>query len=190
DELVMYSMTLTLAGYYTDFFTLGQAVLAMIADVHRIEIADHDRQGLVEAMRTMPAHADVTSGLRRLGDLGYRLVTLTNSPHDPDTATPLDNAGLSQYFERQFSVDSSRVYKPSPSLYQGVAHEMEVPTSDCMMVAAHAWDTIGAQAAGFQAALITRPGNAALHGVGIPQPTLAATDLNELATKLGRSVNP
>ena len=30
------------------------------------------------------------------------------------------------------------------------------------MVAAHVWDTIGAQSVGFSAALITRPGNAPL----------------------------
>jgi 2-haloacid dehalogenase len=185
-ELVMYSMTLTLAGYYTDFFTLGQAVLTMIADIRHIEITNRERQDLVDAMRTVPAHPDAPAGLQRLLNLGYRLVTLTNSPHHPDTASPLDNAGLSEYFERQFSVDSSRVFKPSPFLYRHVAHQIGVPTSACMMVAAHMWDTIGAQAAGLSSALITRRGNAALSGFGIPQPTLVAADLNELATKLGQ----
>ena len=53
-----------------------------------------------------------------------------------------------------------------------------------MMVAAHAWDTIGAQAAGFSGALITRPGNAPLHAAGVPQPKLLAEDLNDLAKRL------
>ena len=39
-----------------------------------------------------------------------------------------------------------------------------------MMVAAHVWDTIGAQRLGSDAALITRPGNAPLVG------RLAATE--------------
>ena len=52
------------------------------------------------------------------------------------------------------------------------------------MVAAHVWDTIGAQSAGFSAALITRPGNALLPLDGLPQPTLVADDLRGLAQQL------
>ena len=54
-----------------------------------------------------------------------------------------------------------------------------------MMVAAHVWDTVGAQSAGFSAALITRPGNAPLPVRGLPQPALVAADLRELARQLG-----
>ena len=53
-----------------------------------------------------------------------------------------------------------------------------------MMVAAHVWDTIGAQAAGFSGALITRPGNAPLPARDLPQPTVIAADLRELAQQL------
>src|ERR1700684_1792334 len=41
-QLVLYSMTATLAERYTDFFTLGQAVLQMLADVHDVDITDDD----------------------------------------------------------------------------------------------------------------------------------------------------
>ena len=56
------------------------------------------------------------------------------------------------------------------------------------MVAAHVWDTIGAQSAGYSGALITRPGNALLPLDGLPQPTLVAPDLKQLAQKLIRGV--
>ena len=55
---------------------------------------------------------------------------------------------------------------------------------DCMMVAAHVWDTIGAQSAGFGGALITRPGNAPLPIPGLPQPAVVAKDLREFAQQL------
>jgi 2-haloacid dehalogenase len=183
-ELVTYSMTLTVSGLYVDFFTLGQAVLQMVAKIRGADITDADRHGLGEAMRTMPAHPDVEPGLQRLLDSGHRLVTLTNSPHRPDVPSPLDNAGLSHYFERQFSVDSARVYKPSGSLYRDVAADLGVAVADCMMVAAHTWDNIGAQAVGLRAALITRAGNAALVAEGIPQPDVVAANLIELASLL------
>jgi 2-haloacid dehalogenase len=56
-----------------------------------------------------------------------------------------------------------------------------------MMVAAHAWDTIGAQSAGMRGALITRPGNAPLISDGVPEPTLIAADITELAARMRTS---
>lgn len=53
-----------------------------------------------------------------------------------------------------------------------------------MMVAVHVWDTIGAQAAGFSGALITRPGNTPLPAPEVPQPDVIAGDLVELAERL------
>jgi 2-haloacid dehalogenase len=53
-----------------------------------------------------------------------------------------------------------------------------------MMVAAHVWDTVGAQNVGSSSALITRPGNPPLPVDGLPQPTLVANDLGELAERL------
>lgn len=182
-QLVMYSMAVTLADRYTDFFTLGQAALRMTADVHGVDITEDDVQSLAHGMRTMPAHPDVAPGLERLRSAGYRLVTLTNSPHS-DGPSPLEHAGLAGYFERQFSVGETRAFKPAPALYTGAAEALGVDPSRCMMVAAHMWDTLGAQAAGFSGALLTRPGNAVLTAPGIPQPTLVATDLLQLADLL------
>jgi 2-haloacid dehalogenase len=183
-QLVMYSMAVTLSGNYVDFFSLGQAVLRMTADVHNVRINDDDVRALSAGMATMPAHPDVADGLRALSDQGYRLVTLTNSPLNPNGSTPLEHAGLSGYFERQFSVDPSRLYKPSLRLYEDVAAELGVASSACMMVAAHVWDLIGAQAAGYSGALITRPGNAPLPAPDLPQPTVVVADLVELAKRL------
>jgi len=185
-ELVTYSMTLTLSGYYVDFFTLGRAVLQMVATIRNVELTDDDVRSLAEGMRTMPAHPDVAPGLASLRTNGYRLVTLTNSPHRPDVASPLDNAGLGDFFEHQFTVDTLGVFKPSIHLYRRVAAQLGVDASECMMVAAHTWDTIGAQGAGMQSALITRPGNAPLVADGVPRPNLLAATLTELATLLER----
>ncbi len=189
-QLVVYSMTATLAGHYVDFFTLGQGVLRMVAQTRRVDIADDDVRSLKEAMLTMPAHPDVEDGLIVLHDNGFRLVTLTNSPPNPDGPSPLENAGLSHLFERQFSVDACRAFKPAPAIYRYVSEQLGVHPSDCMMVAAHVWDTIGAQSVGFSGALITRPGNATLPVPGLPQPTIVATDLREFAANLTNSAPP
>ena len=79
-QLVTYSMTVTLSGVYTDFFSLGQAVLKMLADIHGVQLAEDDVRALRADFATMPAHGDVAEGLGLLRDMGFSLVTLTNSP--------------------------------------------------------------------------------------------------------------
>ena len=183
-QLFMYSMTVTLSGQYVDYFTLGEGVLRMVADVHGVPVTGQELQELRDGMLTLPAHPDAADGLSMLRDNGFRLVTLTNSPPNPDGPSPLQHAGLSQHFERQFSVDADRLYKPAAQVYHHVARQLAVTPSSCMMVAAHVWDTMGAQSAGFSSALITRPGNAPLPVAGLPQPTLVASDVGELARRL------
>src|SRR5277367_765472 len=187
NQLVLYSMTATLSGHYVDFFSLGQGLLQMLASTHRLAITDDDVASLKQAMLTMPAHPDVENGLTALRDNGFRLVTLTNSPPNPDGPSPLEHAGLGHLFERQLSVESCRAFKPAPAVYLPACEQLAVSPADCMMVAAHVWDTIGAQSVGFSGALITRPGNAALPLPGLPQPTIVATDLRDLAAKLTNS---
>jgi len=184
NQLVMYSMTTTLSGHYVDYFSLGQAVLQMLAATHHLAVTDDDTQALKDSMLTMPAHPDVEDGLTALRDNGFRLVTLTNSPPNPDGPSPLEHAGLAHFFEQTFSVETCRVFKPAPTVYRYVCEELAVAPADCMMVAAHVWDTIGAQSAGLSGALITRPGNALLPIPDLPQPAFVANDLRELAQQL------
>jgi 2-haloacid dehalogenase len=184
-HLVMYSMTITLSGLYKDFWDLGQGLFRMLGAIHNIEIKDDDVAALKLGMMTMPAHPDVAKGLAKLKEAGFRLVTLTNSPPPVGSAkSPLENAGLDRFIERQFSIQAARAYKPAQVAYHMVAQELDVAPGSCCMVAAHVWDTIGAQSAGMHAALLTRPGNAPLPVVGLPQPNILAKDLNELADKM------
>jgi 2-haloacid dehalogenase len=189
-QLLMHSMSVTLAEHYVDFFTLGQGVLRMLATTRGVDVGDDDVAALKQAMLTMPAHPDVEDGLLMLRDKGFRLVTLTNSPPNPDGPSPLTHAKLSHLFERQFSVEACRMFKPAPTTYLYVCEQLRVAPAECMMVAAHVWDTLGAQSVGFDGALITRPGNAALPVAGLPQPTIVATDLRDFAAKLTNPAPP
>lgn len=117
-QLVVYSMTAAMSHRYVDFFALGQAVMRMLADIHRVHITDDHLDQVSEAMLTMPAHHDVADALTELRDNGLRLVALTNSPPNPDGQSPLEHAGLGGLFERQFSVDACRTFKPDPAVYR------------------------------------------------------------------------
>jgi 2-haloacid dehalogenase len=184
-QLILYSGAVTLSGPYATFFTLGEGILRMLGFIHNVSIAQADVDELRTRMLTMPAHPDVPAGLKQLKDAGFRLVTCTNSPPDPE-ASPLKNAGIDGWFEASFSIDRVRRFKPAPQVYHMVAEELNVPPSAICMVAAHVWDTIGAQSVGCSAALIARPGNAPLPVHGLPQPQVVAPDLPGVAAQMTR----
>src|SRR5262249_51285052 len=120
-HLFLYSMTLTLSGLYKDFFALGQGLFEMVRAIHKVSVSPADVEALKQGMLTMPAHADVKKGLEMLKIAGFRMVTLTNSPPNEGGKTPLESAGLADFFERQFSVEAARACKPAQVLYHMVA---------------------------------------------------------------------
>ena len=63
-----------------------------------------------------------------------------------------------------------------------MAAALEVDPGHICLIASHVWDTLGAVAAGWQAALILREGNAPLD-VG-PQPDYIGKDLDAVAGQL------
>ena len=182
-QLVLYSQTMTLSGLYTPFGEIGVGALQMMADIKQVTLTESDINEFKEKMSNLPAHSDAAPALERLRDAGFRLVTLTNSASSA-SPTPLEKAGLSQFFEQHFSVETVSKFKPAPQTYQMVADTLDVKTSDLCLVACHLWDTIGAQAAGCRGAFVTRPHNQMLSAPNVPVPDLIADDLSVLADQL------
>ena len=179
-QLVLYSQTITLSGAYASFGEIGAGVLRMLATIKRVPVTDADVDELAHLMAVMPAHADVAGALERLRGAGCRLATLTNSAPRADGGA-LRRAGLDGFFERRFSVEEVRRYKPAPETYRAVADGLGVAPRGMCLVAAHVWDTLGAQLFGASSALLLRAGNAALPIACLPQPTIVAADMDSLA---------
>ncbi len=179
--LLLYSEVATLAGPYEDFAAIGGAALDMVAEARGCAIAPGGRSAILAAMRALPPHPDAEPALRRLQGAGFRLVALTNSP--PATAdAQLRHANLSYFFERTFTVDAVRRFKPAPEPYHHVADTLGVPIGGLRMIAAHAWDIAGALRAGCAGAFVARPGKV-LYPLG-PQPDIVGPDLQAVAERI------
>jgi 2-haloacid dehalogenase len=181
DDMILYSAALTVAGCYVPFTDIGSAVMKMLADTRGIRISDADRKELTDKFSTMPPHAEVPAALRKLRAAGFRLFTLTDNLLEVQTRQ-LEHGGIVDLFERRFSADGVRHHKPSREAYGHVEKELGVRPSQLCLIACHTWDTLGAVAAGWQAALIRRVGNDVL-GVG-PQSQIVGDDLNDVADQL------
>jgi 2-haloacid dehalogenase len=182
-QTILYSESATLTGAFVPFGRLGAAVLRMLGHIHNVAISDADVAELGKGLGSLPPHPDVPDSLRQLKAAGYRLVTLTDSPAIPGQG-PLQGAGLADLFERQFTAETVRRYKPARETYQMVANTLGTEVSELCMIASHPWDLIGARSAGCSAALIERTGVAPLIVAGLKQPQIKAPTLTEIATQL------
>ena len=180
-NLILYSAALTVAGCYVPFTDIGGAVMKMMADTQGIKIDDADRAELTEKFSTMPPHAEVPAALRKLRDAGFRLFTLTDNLLEVQTRQ-LEHGAIVDLFERRFSADGVKHHKPSRQAYGYVEQQLGTKPSQMCLIACHTWDTLGAVAAGWEAALIKRVGNDLL-GVG-PQPHIVGNDLSDVADQL------
>jgi 2-haloacid dehalogenase len=150
----------------------------MVANSRGITVSAADRNRILQGMLTLPAHPDVRDGLQTMRDAGLRLVTLTNSA-PAAVQQQLTNAGPTAFFERSFSVDTVRRFKPAPEAYRSVAEALGVPVDRLRLVAAHAWDIVGALRAGCTAAFVARPAKV-LYPLG-PQPDIVGPDFRKVA---------
>ena len=179
--LLLHSEVATLAGPYFDFATIARAALQMTASARRVALSIQIEDRVLGSMASLPPHPEVPDALKSLRNAGLRLVTLTNSSQRV-VDRQIRNAGLDTFFERNFSVDTIRRYKPSPEPYRMVASELNVETRDLRMVAAHAWDIVGAMQAGCAGAFVSRPGKVLFPLAG--QPDIAGPDLSDVARKI------
>lgn len=177
-QMLQSALVATITHAYTDFGSVGRAALDMVAARRQITLGDEERRQILGAVRTLPPHPDVTDGLERLRSAGLRLMALTNSTAATAEAQ-LSHAGLRRYFERVFSVDEVRRFKPAAEVYQMAARQLGMEEHRLRMVAAHDWDVTGALRAGLKAAFVARPGKV-LNPLG-DQPDIVGRDLREIA---------
>jgi len=180
-QMLLYSQAVTTTGNFVDFTTLARHAMEMEAQVHRVQLKEADASSILNAIKTLPAHPEVPGALQRLHQNGFRLVTLTNSTQST-VEGQMHAAGLAHLYERMFSVDAVKKYKPHPETYNYVARELNVSPSEMMMVAAHPWDLMGAKAVGCKVAFVERPGTSWFQM--LPKPEISGPTLADIATQL------
>jgi 2-haloacid dehalogenase len=180
-QVLQSALVATVTGVYSDFGAVGAAALDMTAERQGIRLSEEDRLSILGGMRELPPHPEVPAALDLLRDAGLRVAALTNNTAEVAEAQ-LANAGLSDRFEKILSADTVRRLKPAPEPYRAAARALGVETSQVRLVAAHAWDVLGAMRAGCAAAFVARPGMV-LDPLAGP-PDVVGADLSAVATSI------
>jgi 2-haloacid dehalogenase len=133
---------------------------------------------LVSEIERLQPFPDVVEALERL-QKKYRLVILSNG--DPDMLEAI-KPHLGITFDRVISVAEAGAFKPHAATYRKAAEILAVPLQEILFVANHAFDCVGAKAAGMRAAFVDRRKRP--FGAWPYQPDLIIADFRELAEKL------
>ena len=180
--MLQYSLVSTVGNQYNDFGVIGAAALQMVAANNGITLNEEQaKASILGPIRSLPAHPEVKASLQKLKDVGYKLVSFTNSSNK-GVETQFKNSGLLDYFDERLSVEDIGKFKPHVDAYIWAARKMQIKPEDCMLVAAHGWDIAGAIWANWRGAFISRPG-AQLYPLA-DKPEIIATDLALITEQL------
>jgi 2-haloacid dehalogenase len=157
---------------------IGRISLSYTLERAGIRYTREEVEGLVAAIERLEPFPEAVAALARL-ERRYRLVVLSNG--DPDMLDAI-RPHLGFEFDRLISVAAAGSFKPHAATYRKAAEIMAARPEDILFVANHAFDCVGARAAGMRAAFIDRRKRP--FGDWPYQPDLIVGDFTELADAL------
>lgn len=151
-----YSWLRSLRGDYVDFWHVtGQSL-----DYALGAIGVHDpalRARLMELYFVLDAFPDMRDALAELKTAGLKMAILSNGSPSMLTAA-VHRARLEDLLDAVISVDSVRIYKPHPTVYQLAVDRLKLPAERICFLSANYWDASGAALFGFRVIWINRTG--------------------------------
>jgi 2-haloacid dehalogenase len=137
---------------HTPYREIGFRALAYTLDRAGIQYTDAEVSDLISNIEKLKCFPDVPAALAKL-QTKYKIVVLSNG--DPDMLeTAKQYHGIP--FDNVISVAESNAFKPHVATYTKGAEIMGVRMDEVLFVANHAFDCLGAKAAGMHTAFIDR----------------------------------
>jgi 2-haloacid dehalogenase len=163
---------------HTPYREIGHGAVAYTMDRAGIDYTDDEVRYLVSCIERLRPFPDVPAALARLRTK-FRIAILSNG--DPDMLEAAKHHhGIA--FDEVISVAAAGSFKPHVVTYTKAAEIMGVRLDEVLFVANHAFDCIGAKAAGMRTAFIDRRKRP--FGRTPYQPDLRVDDMSSLADLL------
>jgi 2-haloacid dehalogenase len=148
-----YSWLRSLMGRYEDFSVITRESLNYTLKILGLtyDAAIFDR--IMDKYVHLDLYPDARHALAALK--GRKLAVLSNGSSDMLNAL-VENTGLHTVLDATISIDSKRIFKPSPEAYTLIEEKLGVKPNEVLFVSSNPWDAIGAKAFGLNVAWIER----------------------------------
>lgn len=158
-----YTWLRSLMGRYEDFWAVTESALRHAIQRLGLTASDADIARLMDAYLSLACFPDVPEALDRLR--GHRLAILSNGAPKM-LAAAVTSSGLGGYFDAVLSVDTAKIFKPSPRAYAIGPDTLGIPAGELLFISSNGWDVAGAKAFGYRVAWCNRM-NAADEELGV-----------------------
>jgi 2-haloacid dehalogenase len=160
---------------HTPYREIGQRSVAYVLDRCKLPYTMDEVRALVAEIEKLECFPEVPAALARL-QTRYKLVVLSNGDRDMlETAKQYHKVP----FDRIISVAEANSFKPHVATYTKAAQLLGLHMDEVLFVANHAFDCIGAKAAGMRTAFINRRQRP--FGITPHQPDVEVRTMTDLA---------
>jgi 2-haloacid dehalogenase len=148
-----YTWLRSLMRRYEDFSAITRESLGYTLDCLGLK---HDTQ-VFDSIMDKYVHLDLyPDALPALSELKDRKLAILSNGSTNMLNALVRNSGLDHVLDATISVDSKRIFKPSPDAYALIEETLGVAPTDVLFVSSNPWDACGAKAFGLKVAWIER----------------------------------
>lgn len=148
-----YTWLRSLMRRYEDFSVITRDSLTYTLRLLGLEHDDGVFERIMEKYLHLDLYPDASAALAALR--GRKLAILSNGSTDMLNAL-VRNSGLDRVLDATISIDSKRIFKPSPDAYTLIESRLGVTPAEVLFVSSNPWDAVGAKAFGLNVAWIER----------------------------------
>lgn len=177
-----YSFRRGLMDSFVDFSVCTKQALEYSCNVLEVPLNAEVKSKLMATYATLPPFSDVKSSLEELKENRHRLFAFSNG--SKKALIPLlTQAGILSYFEDVVSVESTKVFKPSPKVYAHFNARTSSEKNTTFLISGNPFDALGALSYGMKSAWVQRSPKKHFDPWEL-EPTLKIKSLSELKQAL------
>jgi 2-haloacid dehalogenase len=148
-----YTWLRSLMRRYEDFSVITRDSLSYTLRCLGLKSDQAAFESIIDRYLHLELYPDATAALAALR--GRKLAILSNGSTGMLNAL-VRNSGLDRVLDATISIDSQKIFKPSPDAYALIESTLDVPPTDVLFVSSNPWDACGAKAFGLNVAWIER----------------------------------
>ncbi|MDP2334251.1 MAG: haloacid dehalogenase type II [Reyranella sp.] len=148
-----YTWLRSLMRRYEDFSIITRDSLAYTLRVLGLRYDEGAFEHIMEKYLHLDMYPDANAALAAMKD--RKLAILSNGSTDM-LAALVRNSGLDHVLDATISIDTKRIFKPSPEAYSLIEDRLGMRPAEVLFVSSNPWDACGAKAFGLNVAWIER----------------------------------
>lgn len=173
-----YSFRRGLMNAFVDFSVVTREALDYCCLLFDKTLNPTEIRDLMDAYKVLPAFDDVESALKGLSDVDFSKYAFSNGSARA-VSSLLENANITHLFDGVVSVEKTRMFKPSPLVYQHFNSETNSEKENTWLISGNPFDVMGAINYGMKGVWVRRFPKTVFDPWEI-EPTVIISDLKEL----------